>query len=322
MLLVLYGISWAATYTSRYEKILDSFKWYCIADYEGWTSVRSAKLEAEFYREKYRERLDSLTAGLFDYRDKTQVQEFFLSNGLLYEEWQEEAWRSYLLAEIVSKGNHRAIMPEEVNFNYFILGEKKVMPFLEFKRGDYARPFVSHGEDTVYIHRDSLDYILREVFNDLWDSEIQSPGDFHRDELTYCLYRDLQTICEDIFIKRIYRHKKNAEKCFIEKGIDFYLPAMLAMGARLALDRNSKFELSVRDQRALLTGLALEPSHTMLYLVCQNPSLRKLRSELAKRLDFGNYYLGHPDRITLEQISRAARDIFEKMEASSGHKKE
>lgn len=321
-LFVLYGISSAATYTTRYEKILDSFKWYCISDYSVRASMFSDELlEADFYREKFKKRLDFLTAGLFDYRDRSQVKKFFLSKGLLYEEWQEGAWRSYLLAEVVSKGSHKAEIPEEVNFNYTILGKKKIMPFSEFKYGSDAGPFVSPGEGMFYIHRDSLDHILREYFNNLWDSEVRDARDFHWDELTYFLYRDVQTICEDIFIKRLYLNKEYAKKYFVEEGLKLYLPTMLVMAARMVADQNSKLKPSEKYQRALLTGLGIEPNHAMLYLICNNPSLWKLRNELNRRLDFG-HYPNHPDQISLDQISRAAREIFERMEVASGNKRE
>ncbi len=122
-LLFLYGISWGATYTTPYEKILDSLRKYCWADYSARDSIFYGEIsEAKFYRERYEKRLQSLTANLFDYRDKFQKREFFLSRGLLYEEWQEGAWRSYLLAEIVGKGDHQTEIPEKVNFDYMVLG--------------------------------------------------------------------------------------------------------------------------------------------------------------------------------------------------------
>jgi hypothetical protein len=78
-LLVLYGVSWLITYTSHFEKIMDTLKKYCYADYEVRTSLFQRDiLEADFYREKYKERLSSLTRGLFDYRDKKEVQAFFM----------------------------------------------------------------------------------------------------------------------------------------------------------------------------------------------------------------------------------------------------
>ena len=313
-LLVLYGISWGVTYTTSYEKILDSLRKYCWADYSARDSILYDEiLEAKFYRGQYEKRLQSLTANLFDHRDKFQKREFFLSNGLLYEEWQEGAWRSYLLAEIVNKGKHETEIPDKVNFDYMVLGKKKIIPFLEYKYREYASPFVSTGGKEVYIHRDNLDRILERYFKSLWGSRGKENKDFHWDELTYSLHRDLREVCEDVFIKRLYRGKEHARKYFIEEGFRVYFPTMLAMGTKMVVDQDVKLKPSERYQRALLNGLVHSPNHTVLYLITDDPSLWKLERELRCRLEFG-FYPNHPDQITLDQISRAARDILKKME--------
>ena len=73
-LLVLYGVSWAVTHTSHFEKVMNALRWYCYADYESRISWNSKERgEAVFYREKYKERLISLAEGYFDYQDKKEM---------------------------------------------------------------------------------------------------------------------------------------------------------------------------------------------------------------------------------------------------------
>jgi hypothetical protein len=328
-LLALYGMSWLITYTSHFEKLVDALKWYCYADYAVRTSLFQREFfEAEFYREKYKERLSFLTEGYFDYRDKEEMQAFFISKKLLYDVWREKNRNSYLLARVIDKGQHKAEIFEEVAFNYFILGDKKIVPFSEYEQGRQARVFVSVGEKGVYIHRDSIDYLLSWYFDSLWESDTRSPKGFYRewkgfkDPLTYSLYRDLREICEDIFQKRLYRNKKEAKQYFMGEGFKVFLPTLLTMGARLVADQDSNFRPDYQYLRACLTGLSLNPNNTMVYLLktysptSYNPLVRKGWEDFRYRLDFT--YL---EEITLDQISKAAHDVLKNLEDFSIHKK-
>jgi hypothetical protein len=326
-LFALYGISLLITQTSHFEKIVDGLKGYCYSDYKVRNSLLSEeRMEGEFYREKYEERLSSLADGFFDYRDKKGVQAFFMSKGLLYDEWQEKNQNSYLLAQVIEKGRRKAEVPEEVIFDYLILGKKKIIPFSEYDEGREGRVFVSAGERVAYIHRDSIDYHLRWYFDSLWESDTRTPRGFYtewkgrKDPLTYFLYRDLQEICEYIFQKRPYGNKKEAKQYFVEEGMKIYLPTMLTMGARMAADQDSNFQSAHRYLRACLTGLSLNPNHTMFYILktsslnSYNPLVRKGWEELRQRVD-----VTFPDEITLDKISKVSQEIFEKVKNSSTH---
>jgi len=326
-LFAFYGISLLITHTSHFEKIVYGLKGYCYSDYKVRNSLFSEeRMEAEFYREKYKERLSSLAEGFFDYRDKKEVQAFFMSKGLLYDEWREKSRNSYLLAQVIEKGRRKAVVPKEVIFDYLILGDKKIVPSFEYKEGQWARVFVSAGERATYIHKDSIDYLLSWYFDSLWESDTRSPKGFYiewkglKNPLTYSLYRDLREICEDIFEKRLYRNKKKAKQYFMEEGFKVFLPTMLAMGARMAADQDSNFQSDYQYLRACLTGLSLNPNYTMAYLLkgsssnSYNPLVRKGWEEFRQRLDITD-----SDEITLDQISKVSQEIFEKVKNSSTH---
>jgi hypothetical protein len=323
-LLAFYGVSSLITYTSHFEKVMDTLKRYCYADY----AVRESRFqreaqEAEFYKEKYKEKLSSLTEGLFDYRDKKEVQAFFMPKGLLYDVWWEKNRNSHLLARVIKKGNYKAEIPEEVTFDYFILGNKKIVPFPEYEKGRRARVFVSTGEKGAYIHKDSIDYLLEWYFDSLWESEPRNSKGFYiiergyKEHLTYFLYRDLREICEDIFEKRFYRDKKKAKQYFMEEGFKVFLPTMLAMGARMVADQDSNFPSDYQYLRTCLTGLSLNPNYTMFCILktsrpnSYNPLVRKGWKDFSDRLD-----ITFPDEVTLDQISKISQEIFEKVENS------
>jgi hypothetical protein len=103
----------------------------------------------------------------------------------------------------------------------------------------------------------------------------------------------------------------------MEEGFKVFLPTMLAMGARMAADQDSNFQSDYQYLRACLTGLSLNPNHTMFYLLktsspnSYNPLVRKGWEDLRHRLD-----ITYPDEITLDQISKAAKDILKKLEDS------
>jgi len=317
-LILIYGLSLAVTYTSRFEKILDSLRWYAYADYFARDSCSTTEaLVCEFYKERYKERLSSLTAGLFDYQDHKQLQAFLLVKGFVYEVWQENDGGSYLLAPILERGEHIAAVPEKVAFDYYILGSKKIAPWPEHRFGHRAGAFVSAGEEGVYIHRDNLDHVLRTYFDILWDSEVRLARDFEWNSLTCSLHRDLRSVCEDVLTYRHYRSKTAARDYFVEEGFNVFMPTMLAMGARMVVDRNSQLSSAYRYQRAYLTGLYLEPNYTMVSLLGyqsaeHNQPAIELWKEFNRRLN-----MAYPDGITLDQISEAAREIFERLEEGS-----
>ncbi len=321
-LFLLYGLSMGVTHTTPFDRILDSLAWRAHVDYFAReTTSPEEDLEAEFLREKYEERLASLTQNRFDYQELEQLQDFLFRRGFVYEVWEDDEGFSYLLAPILENGSHVVEVPEKVDFDYYVLGDKKIAPWQEYRNGNWPVFFVSEGEQGVYLHRDSIEQILEQYFNFLWAMDAQDPRDFRWQEwpLTYSLYRDLDTICEDVFTDRLYRSKRVARAYFIEEGFDLFLPTMLAMAARMVADGTSDLSSTYRYERAYLTGLYLEPNYTMLSMLGYqsegpNPPTRRLWREFNRRLD-----LRSPDSITLNEISRVAQDIMMKLEYSQGY---
>lgn len=321
-LLLFYGGTSLITHTSHFEKVTDTLKWYCYADYEARTSLSEEEvLKAEFYRQRYKERLDSLFGGPFDNLEKKELQALFMKEGLLYDVWQEKNRHSYLLASIMKEGRHKAEFPEEVVFDYFILGKKKIVPFPEYDWGRRARVFVSTGEKAAYIHMDSMDFHLSWYFESLWQSDTRTSKGFYRvwagkiDPLTYFLYRDLQEICEYLFQRRPYRNKKEAKQYFMEEARRAYLPALLAMAGRMMADQESGLRSDYQYLRGCLTGLSLHPNFMMVYLLKRgtpnsyHPVVRKGWEDFTQSFD-----LKYPDEITLDRISRISRQIFERVD--------
>lgn len=317
-LMILFGISSTITHTTPFDKTTENLKKFCYVDYVMKVPLFSENIrELEYYREKYKENLDVLIRGVLDNDKKEEVQAYFMKNGFLYDSWHENEKHSYLLAKIVEKGVHQREAPNEVSFDYLILGEKKIVPFSEYLDGLGARAFVSAGEKAIYLHKDSLEPILRWYFESLWDTEPKESYHFHGDPLSYSLYRDLQGICEGIFIKRHYMDKRRAKETFVEEGFKVFLPCLLSMGARMAADRNNNFPPDDQYLRACLAGLSLNPNHTMYYMLKTagvntfSPIARKGWKTFSQRLD-----LTYPDQITLEQISEMSQDIFRSLEES------
>lgn len=322
-ILLFYGIAWAVTKTTPEEKIFDSLRKYCLSEY--W--LRESLFERErgemtFYRERFREKLESLTAGLFDYRDKKQVQTFFLERGFLYEVWEEgKGKRSYLLSEIVSQGRHQVNAPGRISFDYLILGKKRIKPFLEFKHGRDADRLVSAGDEFIYIHQDRLDSILRWYFDSLWQTEPKKPESHYmewkgeKDPFTFFLYQDLKGLCDDVFVKQLFRRKGDAKAYFVEHGLDFFLPSLLAMATRMAGDKDLTLHPDERYLRAAFSGLSNSPTYTLFYLICKSapyphkPSIQKIRDQIENRLD-----LTSPETISLEKIAQVSRELLHKME--------
>jgi len=325
-LLVLYGISLILTDTTRFEKILDSLSRYCYADYmvEGMSSKKSVDT-GRFYRERYGERLDSLTSGFFDWNNEDQAKEFFIRKDYAYEATDEgKRYRSYLLAPIIGKGTHTTEFPQHVTFYYYTLGYKEIPTFLEYlDKKNRACLFVSAGDrliyahPEVYIHMDSLTSTLRKCFETLWKEQLTRPEDFQMigDNLTRFLCRDLKDLCEEVFIKRIWKDKDTAKKYFVKEGFEAFFPTMLAMGARMALDQDLDVSSGYRYLRALFTGLYLEPNFTMFYLSRQyhhyDPTINGIMDEFKRRCG-GN----DPSRMTLQQISQVAQEMLKKLEGS------
>ena len=317
-LLALYGISSIITYTTPFDKITENLKRYCYADYAMQMPHFSKNTrEIEFYREKFKEQLDALTNRVFHYDKKDEAQTYFMTKGFLYDSWEENENRSYLLAKIIEKGFHEIESPEEVRFDYLILGEKKIVPFSEYRKISVPGAFVSPGKKWIYLYKDSLEPLLRWYFESLWTTEPKAPHHFYGDPLSYSLYRDLQGICEDIFIKRHYMNKRGAEETFVKEGFRVFLPTMLSMGARMATDRNNNFPSDYQYLRACLTGLSLNPNHTMFYILKTkrlhtfSPKARKGWNAFSQRLDLTSL-----DKITLKQISEMSQDIFMSLEDS------
>jgi hypothetical protein len=316
--MILYGTSSLITHTTPFDKIEENLKRYCYVDYEMTMDQFPQNIrELKYYRERCKEKLNALTTGLFDYEKKDEAQAYFMKNGFLYDSWRENEYHSYLLAKIIEKGVHKSELPDEVSFDYFILGEKKIVPFSEYAKGLGAQAFVSAGERAIYLYKDSLEPVLLWYFESLWVTKPKESYHFYGDPLSYSLYRDLQGICEEIFMKRQYVDKQRAQETFLEEGFKVFLPALLGMGARMAADRNNNFPSDYQYLRACLTGLSLNPNHTMFYLLkigsmlTFSPTAIKGWKTFSKSLD-----LTYPDQITLEQISEMSQDILKSLEDS------
>jgi hypothetical protein len=164
---------------------------------------------------------------------------------------------------------------------------------------------------------DSLVPTLRRYFESQWEVSPHRPQDSHicGDALSNCLDRDLKGLCEDVFVKRIYKDKKDARNYFIEEGFEVFLPTMLVMGSRMVADQDLQFSSGYRYLRALFTGLALEPNYTMFYLSQRydhyDPSINKIMEEFRQR-----YGGRDPSGMTLEQISQAAQEMLKKLGSS------
>jgi len=321
-LLMFYGGTSLITHTSHFEKVTDTLKRYCYADYEVRKSIFEKEIyEADFYRERYKERLDSLFGGSFDGLEKKEMQAFFMKEGFLFDLWQEKNRNSYLLARVIERGQHKAEIPEEVAFDYFILGKKKIVPFPEYDEGREKMVFVSAGEKVAYIHRDSIDYHLSWYFDSLWESDTRTPRGFyeewagHKDPRTYFLYNDLKEICEYIFQRRPYRNKKEAKQHFMEEARKIYLPALFAMAARMKTDQDSGFQSDYQYLRACLTGLSLHPNLFMVYLLktgtpnSYHPVVKKGWEGFTQ-----SFNLKYPDEITLDRISKVSQQILERVD--------
>lgn len=319
--LMLYGVAYLVTSPTIEERILHSLRNYCITHY--WLrDVRFPRERAEFLHERYRERLEALTQGLFDYKDRDQVQAFLLPRGFLYEVWQEGREPSYLLSEIVGRGRYETEFPERISFDYLILGRKWVKPFGEFQRGTQAKRFLSEGGEKIYIHRDRLDSLLRWYFESLWETEPKKPESYYmewkgqKDPLTFFLYQDLKGICEDIFVKRLFSQKRSARDYFMEEGFNLFLPTLLSAGLVMRRDKGLPLHPEHKYLKAILSGLSLKPTFTLFFLLSEQrplsykPSIQKMWEEVKTRLTFSS-----PETLHLERISQISGELLRKMES-------
>jgi hypothetical protein len=309
----------AVTHTSRFEKVVESLTRYCLYDYYSRGSDTPGEaVEYEFYRDRYGERLDSLTEDLVDHRSIEALQAYFAGRGAAYEVWEGTDGPVYMLAPVLEGGRHTAGLPV-VSFDYRILGEKWILPWKELQGGIGAADFVSVADGKVYVHRDSLEPILDFYFEVLWTSEVTGPGDLHSIgwNLSFLLALDLDWLCENVFIYRHYRDRKTARAYFLEQGFDVFLPTMLAMAARMVADGDGSLSAKARYQRAYLTGLYVEPNYTMVGLLVDRSEDDPWAGELW-RLFIGRLKTTHIRRVSLDEISLAARDILDYLEGPVG----
>ena len=316
-ILVLYGVTWYVTYTTEFEKIMNRFKRYCYAGYEVRASKTSMmRLETEFTRDQFAEQLRSFSANLFDYRNEEQVQAYFSSRNFFYDISKTEEGNSYLLAQIISSGQHEAQIPETVAFRYAILGEEEIMPFSVYQEGPWTSVFVSEKNGTVYIHTGTLDSLLRWCFAVLWKLEPRTQKDFDIDGATHYLYLDLPAVCQEVFIERQFFDEETSRKYFLEKAFQSLLPTMLAMGARMMADKETSFSARYKYERAYLTGLAVRPQYTLFnylatYGLC-NTLTRSLAVEVHKQLSI----MGTQE-INVEIMSQTAQNILAERQDSA-----
>ncbi len=245
-----------------------------------------------------------------------------MSKDYVYEATDEgKRYRSYLLAPVIGKGTHTTEVPQHVTFYYYTLGYKEIPTFVEYlDKKNRACLFVSaanrmvYAHPEVYIHMDSLVPVLRRCFETLWKMELTRPEDFQTigDNLARFLCRDLRDLCEDIFMKRIYKNKKTAEEHFVKEGFHVFWPTLLVMGASMAADQELQLQPGYRYLTALFTGLSLKPNYTMFYLSRQyhhyDPAINKIMEEFKGRIGISD-----PDSVSLDKISKVAQDML-KME--------
>ncbi len=325
-LLFLYGVSWILIRPSQFERILDTLHRYCYADYLVMEMASKRSMgEGSFYKQRYGERLSELTSGLFEWSDENRVKEFFIAKGYVYEVIDEGTrYHSYLLAPILRKGIHTAEVPEHVTFYYYVLDYKEVPTFLEYldKRNTScifvsAADRVIYAHPEVYIHRDSLYPVLGKCFETLWEKELARPEDFQvvGGNVTRFVCRDLQPLCEEVFIKRIYKNKKAAKEYFLREAFKVFWPSLLLMGASMAADQELELRPGYRYLRALFTGLSLEPTYTIFYLSRRyhhyDPAINKIMEEFRGRIGTSD-----PNFVTLERISKVAQEMLKKLKDS------
>jgi len=309
-ILALYGITWYVTYTTDFEKIINRFKRYCYADYE----VRAAKtsmmrLKTEFTRDQFAGQLRSFSADLFDYRNAEQVQAYFSARNFFYDVSKTDEGDSYLLAPIISSGQHEEQIPETVAFRYAILGKEEISPFSVYQEGPWTSVLVSEKNGTVYIHTATLDSLLRWCFAVLWKLEPRTQKDFDIDGATHYLYLDLPEVCQEVFIERRFIDEDTSREYFLEKALQSLLPTMLAMGARVMADKETSFSARYKYERAYLTGLAVHPQYTLFNYLATYGLCNTLTRSLAVAVRTQLKIMGTQE-INMEIVSQTAQTIL------------
>jgi hypothetical protein len=296
---------------------MNRFKRYCYADYEVRASKTSMmRLEAEFTRDQFAGQLRSLSADLFDYCNEEQVRAYFSARNFFYDVRKTEEGDSYLLAPIISSGQHEAQIPEAVAFRYAILGAEEISPFSVYQEGPWTSVFVSEKNGTVYIHTGAIDSLLRWCFAVLWKLEPRTQKDFDIDDTTHYLYLDLPAVCQEVFIERRFIDEDTSREYFLEKALQSLLPTMLAMGARMMADKDTSFSARYKYERAYLTGLAVHPQYTLFnylatYGLC-NTLTRSLAGEVRTQLRIMDVR-----EINMEIISQTAQNILTERQDSA-----
>lgn len=323
MVLLLYGMSWFITEPSIEEKLIDRFQKFSWAEYELRGSLPGEeRRRVEFYLKRYEQSLRSLSSSLFDYRGKEQVQAFFLAKGFLYDAWEDEKGRlSYLLAEVLSHQKYWIEVPHRIEFDYLILGEKWIEPYQEYRYGLKAGRLLSFGGNKIYLHRDILDDRLIWYFESLYLTQPKIPESHYKikrgynDAETFFLYLDLKDLCEDVFVKQLFRTKAGARDYFVEQGFHRFLPTLLAMASRMAQDKDLPLHLDERYVRAVLSGLSHYPTYSLFYQVIESASLsdRPLIQKMGQEL-MGRFEFKFPEKITLERIAQVSQELLQRME--------
>jgi hypothetical protein len=274
------------------------------------------RLETEFTRDQFAEQLRSFSADIFDYRNEEQVRSYFSSRNFFYDISKTDEGNSYLLAPIISSGQHEEQIPETVTFQYTILGEEEISPFSVYQEGPWTSVFVSEKNGMVYIHTGTLDSLLRFCFAVLWKLEPRTQKDFDIDGATHYLYLDLPAVCQEVFIERRLYDEKTSREYFLEKAFQSLLPTMLAMGARMMADKETSFPVRYKYERAYLTGLAVRPRYTLFnylatYGLC-NTLTRSLAVEVRRQLSMID-----AQEINIEIVSQTAQTILAERQDSA-----
>jgi hypothetical protein len=310
----LYAIALLVTRTDPWERTLDTLRRYCLSDYVSRNAGTVEKrFEAEFYREEYGRRLDGLTAGVVDRRDGEAMRRWFEERGFGWASWSEGNGRSCVLAPILSTGRLPNPVAGGEPFDWFVLGEKKIVPFLEFARGPKGRVFVTGEEGRAYIHRDSVEPHLLRYFERAWERRGQNAEDLHWDSVSWGIYRDMEEVCKDVFLRRIYRDPAVARRRFVESGFYALLPTLLAMGETLAAPPTDGLTTRERYGRAVLHGLAQVPSHTLFQLLAIYGETQADIGKIWTRLQSLAATVD-PKEMKTEEISLLARRVLAEME--------
>ena len=316
-ILTLYGVTWYITYTTEFEKIINRLRRCCYAEYEVRASKTSMmRLKAEFVKEQFAGQFRSFSADLFDCRNEEQMQAYFASWNFFYDVSKTDEGNSYLLAPIISSGQHEMQIPETVAFRYVILGEEKIMPFSVYAESPWTSVFVSEKNGTVYIHTAMLDAFLRWYFAILWRLKPRTQKDFDIDRATHYLYLDLPTVCREVFIERQFYDEEVSREYFLEKAFQSFMPTIFAMGARMMADKEVSFSARYKYERAYLTGLAVHPQYTLFNYLATFGLCNTLTRSLAIEVHTQLSIMGRRE-VNMDIISQTAQKILAERQDSA-----